>query len=84
MTAGRGFADVIFVPIKSGEADMPAMVIELKRNDCVESAIGQIKKKEYFRALDGYEGKLLFVGINYDEKEKTHSARIETFEMKIC
>ena len=80
VTAGKGFADVIFVPIKGGAADTPAMVIELKRNDCTESAIGQIKKKEYFKALDGYEGKLLFVGINYDEKEKTHSAKIETFE----
>ena len=81
VTAGRGFADVIFVPIKGGNVDTPAMVIELKRNDCTESAVEQIKKKEYFKALDGYEGKLLFVGINYDEKEKTHSAKIEAFEM---
>lgn len=81
VTAGRGFADVIFVPVKGGRADTPAMVVELKRNDCTESAIEQIKKKEYFKALDGYEGTLLFVGINYDEKEKTHSAKIETFEM---
>ena len=79
VTAGKGFADVIFVPVKGGSMDTPAMVVELKRNDCVESAIRQIRKKEYFKALESYRGKLLFVGINYDEKEKTHSAEIEEF-----
>ena len=46
-----------------------------------KAPIGQMKKKKCFKALDGYEGKLFFVGINYDEKEKTHSAKIEIFEM---
>ena len=76
MTAGKGFADVAFIPFVSGR---PAMIIELKRNGCAESAIEQIKDKRYFDSLYNYEGDLLFVGINYDEKEKTHTCRIEHF-----
>ena len=55
------------------------MIIELKKNKCVESAIDQIKKKEYFDGLSKYQGDLLFVGINYDETEKTHTCKIERF-----
>ena len=74
MTAGKGFADVVFIPFEEG---YPAMVIELKRNDCTESAMEQIKEKQYLDSLEHYEGDLLLVGINYDEKEKTHTCRIE-------
>ena len=77
MTTGKGFADVVFIPVKPGK---PAMIIELKHNRSAESAIDQIKKKEYFDSLSKYEGDLIFVGINYDEKEKTHTCRIERFE----
>ena len=77
--SGNGeFADVVFIPFKE---DRPAMVIELKRNSCTESAIDQIRDKMYFDSLSHYKGNLLFVGINYDEKEKTHSCRIEKFEI---
>ena len=74
--AGKGFADVVFIPLKPAD---PAMVIELKRNDCAESALDQIRDKQYFECLSHYRGNLLFVGINYDEKEKTHDCRIERF-----
>ena len=77
MTAGKGFADVVFIPFKPNR---PAMIIELKRNSCTESALEQIKDKKYFDSLQHYKGQLLFVGINYDEKEKTHTCRIERFE----
>ena len=76
MTAGRGFADVVFIPFKEGR---PAMIIELKRNDCAETALNQIRNKRYFDSLARYQGDLLFVGINYDEKEKTHTCKIERF-----
>ena len=76
MTAGKGFSDVTYVPI---HPDRPAMIIELKRNDSAASAVEQIKKKVYYESLSHYQGDLLFVGINYDEKEKTHSCRIERF-----
>ena len=77
MTSGKGFADVVFIPFREGE---PAMIIELKRNGSTQSAIDQIREKQYFDSLALYQGKLLFVGINYDEEKKTHSCKIEQFE----
>lgn len=77
MTTGKGFADVVFVPYKESD---PAMIIELKRNGCAESALLQIREKRYFDSLSHYQGRILFVGINYDEKNKTHSCLIEKFE----
>ena len=77
MTTGRGFADVVFIPFVP---DMPAMIIELKRNGSAESALEQIREKRYFSSLENYDGEVLFVGINYDEKEKTHRCGFERFE----
>ena len=76
MTTGKGFADVVFIPFVK---DMPAMVVELKRNGTTESAINQIRKKQYFDSLQHYSGDLLFIGINYDENKKTHECKIERF-----
>ncbi|MCR5206485.1 MAG: ATP-binding protein [Lachnospiraceae bacterium] len=76
LTTGKGFADVVFVPFTAG---LPAMIIELKHNKTSETALNQIKNKQYFASLSDYKGELLFVGINYDEKEKTHDCKIERF-----
>ena len=76
MTAGKGFSDVTFIPFLS---DIPAMIIELKKNDSAASAIDQIKEKQYYESLSHYQGDLLFVGVSYDEKEKSHTCRIERF-----
>ena len=80
MTSGRGFADVAFIPVRK---DQPALIIELKRNSSSESALDQIKEKRYFDSLSHYQGNLIFVGINYDEKDKIHSCRIERFIKEI-
>ena len=74
MTAGKGFADVIYIPLHQTE---PAIIVELKRNSCAETALNQIKEKKYFDSLVHYSGELIFVGINYDEKNKTHECKIE-------
>lgn len=76
MTTGKGFADVVFIPFMP---NIPAMVIELKRNGSVETALNQIKEKKYFDSLAHYSGDLLFIGINYDEAKKTHECKIERF-----
>ena len=76
MTTGKGFADVVFIPVNPKN---PAMIIEHKRNGCAESALDQIRNKRYFSSLTNYLGNLLFVGINYDEKEKTHTCQMEMF-----
>ena len=76
VTSGKGFADVVFIPFVP---NLPAMIIELKRNGSNESALNQIKEKRYFSSLEHYSGNLLFVGINYDEEKKTHECKIKQF-----
>lgn len=74
MTAGKGFADVTFIPFAP---NMPAIIIELKHDKDECSALNQIKEKKYFSSLEQYSGNLLFVGINYNEKTKKHKCKIE-------
>ena len=59
---------------------MGKYIVELKKNETAESALDQIKEKQYYESLSHYQGDLLFVGISYDEKEKTHTCRMERFE----
>lgn len=75
LPSGRGFADMVFIPKKF--SDKPAMIIELKCDATAEGAITQIREKQYVRALEGYEGEILLVGINYDRKTKKHECKIE-------
>ena len=41
------------------------------------AAIRQIKERGYAKALEGYEGKILLIGISYDRKKKRHLCEIE-------
>ena len=78
MPSGYGFADLVFLPKKN--VDKPAMVVELKWKKDAETAITQIKEKKYIQALEGYEGEILLVGINYEKEGtegKKHSCVIE-------
>ena len=74
LPAGKGFADCAFIPYKP---DVPAIIIELKKDDSVENAIDQIKNRKYPEALEKYKDNLLLVAISYDSKTKEHSCRIE-------
>ena len=76
MPSGKGVADVILVPYVP---NVPALVIELKRNKCEKTALTQIRAKNYGAALEKYSGDLLFVGVNYDETTKEHKCAIEKF-----
>ena len=76
LPTGKGYADLVLVPYLP---NIPAMVVELKHNKSTESALGQIKSKNYHEALNLYYDNLLFVGINYDEKTKEHTCKIERF-----
>ena len=73
MPTGKGFADVILIPYR----DKPAMIIELKWNQDVETALTQIKEKKYPKGLEKYKDNLLIVGISYDKKTKKHTCHIE-------
>ncbi len=78
LPSGYGFADMVFVP-KPG-VEKPAMIVELKWNKKAETAIDQIKNNKYLKALDGYKGEILLVGISYEKdgaEAKKHSCVIE-------
>lgn len=79
MPAGKGFADLVFIP-RANAGSRPAMVVELKYNKDADTAIKQIKEKRYQGALSGYSDRILLVGINYDaygENKKHHTCIIE-------
>ena len=77
LPTGKGYADIALIPYAP---NIPAIIIELKNNKSAESAIMQIKEKKYDDILQHYHGDMLFVGINYDEKTKEHTCKIERFE----
>jgi hypothetical protein len=76
--AGKGYADIVFRPRKYSE--YPAMVVELKVDQSPESALAQIKEKQYVQALSDYRGKVLLVGVNYNRETKIHTCLIESWE----
>ena len=75
LPSGHGCADIVYLPKRY--ARMPAMVVELKWNKPVESALEQIRRRNYPKVLEDYGGPLLLVGITYDAKTKVHVAEIE-------
>ena len=72
---GKGFADLVLIPRKN--VDSPAIIVELKYGDTVDSAISQIKQKNYPAKVAEYADNLLLVGINYDKDQKKHTCMIE-------
>ncbi len=76
LPTGKGFADLAFLP-RPQHAEKPALVIELKWDRTAQTAIRQIREKEYAGALAGYAGEVLLVGVSYDKKTRQHEAVIE-------
>ena len=77
LPTGRGFADFVYIPKPEYRGEYPALVVELKWNKNVETALQQIKNKNYTEALSDYTGDILMVGINYDKASKKHECLIE-------
>ncbi len=77
--AGNGYADVIFVPNFQNPDGIP-IIIELKYDKSADSAIKQIKNRNYPDILKDYN-KMLLVGINYDRdsNDKKHECVIEKY-----
>ena len=73
---GKGYADLVMIPRRN--ASKPAIVIELKYNHSTNTAISQIKQKNYPAKLADYTGDILLVGINYDKESKQHTCKIES------
>ena len=53
------------------------MIVELKWDKTAETAIEQIKNRNYPAILNGYCGEVVLVGINYDDRTREHACRIE-------
>ena len=77
LPTGRGFADFVYIPKPEYRGEYPALVVELKWNKNVETALQQIKNKNYTEALSDYTEDILLVGINYDKASKRHECLIE-------
>lgn len=80
MPLGRGFADFVYIPRPEYLEFYPALVVELKWNGSVKTAIDQISEKKYPEPLKEYTGDILVVGINYDKKTKKHECSIEKLD----
>ncbi len=76
--SGKGFADLVLIPRKN--VDSPAIVIELKYNRDADTAISQIKRRNYPEKVAQYADDLLLVGISYDRETKQHECHIEKYE----
>ena len=77
LPTGRGFADIGFIPKNPKD---PAMIIELKYDKDAETAITQIKNRNYPKVFENYLDNLLLVGVNYDKHTKVHECVIEKYQ----
>ena len=76
LPAGYGFADIGFIPKNPKD---PAILIELKCNQDADTAIKQIKNKNYPKVFENYLDNLLLVGVNYNKNTKVHECVIEKY-----
>ena len=72
--AGKGYADMAFIPYKP---NIPAMLVELKVKGTADTALEQIRERRYFAGLEKYQGNTLLVGVSYDKATKRHECVIE-------
>ena len=79
LPTGKGFADFVFMPKPEHSQNYPAMVVELKWDKKAETAIKQIKDKDYSDTVKQYTGEILLVGMSYDKKTKKHECVIEKY-----
>lgn len=79
LPGGRGYADVAFIP-KPG-SPLPPLVVELKWNKPADSALSQIRTRNYPAALQGLAGECLLVGITYDDRTSDHFCEIERVKL---
>ena len=67
LDSGKGYADIAFLP-QPEHADRPALVVELKYDKDADTALTQIRNRNYPARLRHYANNMLLVGINYDKE----------------
>ena len=75
MPTGRGFADMVFVPWHN--VNLPAIVVELKWKQSAQTALDQIRERNYPESMKDYTGEVILCGVNYDKETKEHTCVIE-------
>ena len=80
LPTGRGFADFVYIPKPEYRSDYPALIIELKWNRKAQTAMDQIRERNYPLSILPYTGDILLVAISYDKTGKEHSCLIEQME----
>ena len=79
LPTGKGYADIAFLP-RPNES-VPAIVVELKKEQDASIALEQIRNRQYAEKLLDYSGEIILVGINYttdpDTDYKKHTCKIE-------
>ena len=78
LPSGKGFADMVFIPLPN--SSRPAIVVELKYDKSADSAISQIKRKEYPASLKGFSKRIILCGINYNKATSKHEVEMEVIE----
>ena len=77
---GKGFADIVYLPMSANAKDKPALIIELKKDASAKVALEQIKDRDYVSRVKENTDNILLIGINYDSKNKQHSCVIEEYQ----
>ena len=83
LDTGKGYADIVYLPSPK-YPDKPVLLIELKYGKTAETAMNQIRNRNYPQKLIHYQGNILLISVNYEKdisnKEgnyKHHSCVIE-------
>ncbi len=79
----RRHVDLAYLPSPK-HPDKPALLIELKYDKTRQTAVDQIRDRNYPQKFEHYKDNILIIGINYDKQVsntgteyKHHSCRIE-------
>ena len=80
LPTGRGVADFVYIPKPEYRGSYPALIVELKWNKNVSTALQQIKEKNYPESVLDYTGDILLVAVSYDKKSREHQCLIEQYE----
>ena len=76
--AGKGYADLLMVPLKSS-GDIPGVVVELKWGASAQDVVAQMRERGYADVFRGTaaERRAILCGIAYDPKTKRHACVID-------
>ena len=75
LPAGKGYADLVFIPKRTSKK--PLLLVELKYDKALHTAIDQIKERQYPEVFRTFGGDILLICVTYHSGSKKHECRIE-------